>query len=133
MTAIFSDKKIISELYRWLTGYTGGTAVGVVQMPIEIFNLVSQLQIESHGVLDMYRSRFWEAPEFCSKFEFGIFNFDCPFVSDDDFTIKAVFHRALKIKAKLPDGLRFVNSRVCIEGGYYQLSRWGTASTCLLE
>ena len=100
-------------------------------MPIENFNLVSQLQIESHGVLDMYRSRFWETSEFDCNFEFGVFSFECPHGSDDDYTIKSLYHRVLKIRAKLPDGLRFAKNKVGPD--QYHLSRWGAASSCLLK
>ena len=65
---IASDKKMMEETFKYLTGFQGSTALGVVSMPVFNFTQISMIAIESHGVVDKFRSEFWAADEFDTNF-----------------------------------------------------------------
>ena len=131
---ISQDKKLMGEVYKYLSGYHGNTAVGVVMMPVEHFTLVSTLQFESHGTLDCHRASFWASDIFCSNFDFGPFNFVKPLIDTvQDPLITEIIHRETNLTASLPHGLRLPTSQIGNDDGQFSLARWAFASTTLLK
>ena len=124
----------MGEVYKYLSGYHGNTAVGVVMMPVEHFTLVSTLQFESHGTLDCHRASFWASDIFCSNFDFGPFNFVKPLIDTvQDPLITEIIHRETNLTASLPHGLRIPTSQIGNDDGQFALARWAFASTTLLK
>ena len=81
-SAISVDKKLVEQIWYWLTGQGPTTLIGVVSMPIENWHELADNNTERHGVVSAWREVLWNAESFDNNFEFGPYCFVKPRVQD---------------------------------------------------
>ena len=89
-------------------------------MPINNWHDISELAIDSAGVVSKYRQAFWASSSFDSNFTFGHFNLVMPSQSSSAKSpglMNEVIHRESGLKAKFADGLEIPVEHIGVEDG----------------
>ena len=102
-------------------------------MPVFNFTQISLIAIESHGMVDKFRSEFWAADDFDTNFVFGPFKFQ----HAAHGLITHIVHTDTCITAPLPlshsGQVGIPHDQVGDGDGHYSLQTWSSVATCEIK
>ena len=133
-SAIATDKKLVEQIWYWLTGQGPTSLIGVVSMPIENWHELADNNTERHGVVSAWREVLWNAESFDNNFEFGPYCFVKPEGAEHaDAEVSSIMHRSSGQIASLGRGFRILVSDIGPCPSQFKLEKWSSVEHCCIK
>ena len=142
-TQLQNDKRLMKEVFLWLTRWSSTTEIGVTAMPCQNFYDVAARRIRLVGVLAAANSLFENCNSIDFNFIHGHFGFVCKSYPDDKLfdseKVTEVVHHASGIKVLLPHGLTILRKDILSASAIedkddkFTMTRWGCPHSTTLK